>query len=339
MVVSSREFANYFRLQGRCYVSDERLFFNASGGGFSGTFRGKTLTLTVYSDYEMRWRNAYVSVILDDKPQRVRLPKGEKEITFCVGEGTHVFEIVKLTESANNSFGVRSVFTDGEFLPKNAGKGIKIDFIGDSITTGFGVLAKEMYGEYKTKEQDFTKAFPYIVSKALDADYHVVAAGGWPIYKSKYADYAIPDYYENVDLLRNREKYDFSSFTPDVCVVTLGTNDFSFLADLPAERLPAERAEVKKKFIVFLHRLLSLYPTAHFFLLYGFFDYPDLGVLTKEVAAEIDDPRITTVETECAARYGDLHAGHPGMRTHIVAARRLLTAMDRVIMNKEKPLA
>ena len=334
MIVSARELTSHFRLQGRCYVSDERLFLNASGGGFSGAFRGRTLTLAVYSDYSEKGRNAFIRVKVDGRSKRVRLPKGEKEITLIRNEGMHSFEVVKLTESANNSFGVRSVFTDGEFLPKDARKRRKIEFIGDSITTGFGVRAKETFGEYKTKEQDFTQAFPYLVAKALDADHHVVAAGGWPIYKSKYAPYAIPDYYENVDLLRNTERYDFASFQPDICVVTLGTNDFSYLADLPEETARAEREEVKKKFLAFLRRLLSVYGRAHFILLYGFFEYPDLGVLTEEVAAEMNDPRITTLETVSAASLDDVRAGHPGKRTHAIATEKLLKAIKGITEKK-----
>ena len=329
MEVSARELSKFFRLQGRCYVSDERLFLNASGGSVQGTFQGDFLRFTVFSDYGERGRNAYLRLTTDGRTKRIRLPKGEKTISVTLPAGRHDFELVKLTESTNNSFGVKCVTTDGEFLPPAPKERKRIEFIGDSITTGFGVLAKETYGEYKTKEQDFTKAFPYIVTKALDADYHVVAAGGWPIYKSKYASYAIPDYYENVDLLRNAAKADLAEFTPDVVVVTLGTNDFSYLADLSPEAALEERGKVKSRFLAFLRRLSALYPRARIVLFYGFFEYPDLGVLTEEVAAELMDPRITTVRTVSAASIGDVRAGHPGKRSHAQAAKTLLAALKK----------
>ena len=327
MEVFYDKLANCFRVQGRCYVSDERLFLNASGGSLQGTFQGTELTFDVWSDYVEKGRNAYVRVIVDGRSRRVRLPKGEKAITMRTSDGRHDFEIVKLTESANNSFGIHSVRTDGEFLPWEKQYRPKIEFIGDSITTGFGVLAHDTYGEYKTKEQDFTKAFPYLVSKALDADYHVVAAGGWPIYKSKYSPYAIPDYYDNVDLLRNTDKYDFGSFTPDIVVITLGTNDFSYLADLPPERMRAERDEVRRHYLTFLSKLLGLYPHAIFVLLYGFFDYLDLGILTEEVASAFRNDRISTLVTDSASSIGDVRAGHPGQKAHAIAARKLLSIL------------
>ena len=316
-------FEERFTLQGRRYVRDGRLFLNASGASLCGRFQGEKLTFLVESDYAEKGRNAYVRLTVDGKTARYRLPRGEKTLCVYLPQGRHDFEIVKITESANNSFAVISVETDGVFLPKEEKAGLKLEFIGDSVTTGFGVLAKETYGEYKTKEQDFTKAFPYLTAKALSAAYCVTAAGGWPIYKSKYAPYAIPDYYENVDLLRNEEKWDFSAYTPDVVVVTLGTNDFSYLADLPAEQEKEERGEVFRHFLAFVKRLLALYPAAKIVLFYGFFEYPDLGVLTKEVVADLASPRVTCLETPSAASQDDVRAGHPGKKTHSLAAKRL----------------
>ncbi|MBP5404863.1 MAG: hypothetical protein J6Y74_02835 [Clostridia bacterium] len=317
-------FEERFTLQGRRYVRDGRLFLNASGASLFGRFRGRKLSFLLWSDYAEKGRNAYVRLTVDGKTKRYRLPRGEKTLVVSLSQGTHAFEIVKLTESTNNAFALASVETDGVFLPKEEKAGLKLEFIGDSVTTGFGVLAKETYGEYKTKEQDFTKAFPYLTAKALGAAYCVTAAGGWPIYKSKYAPYAIPDFYENVDLLRNETKWDFSSYTPDIVVVTLGTNDFSYLADLSAEKEKEERAEVRKHFLAFIKRLLALYPEAKIVLFYGFFEYAGLGELTKAAVRELASPRVTCLETPSAASQDDVRAGHPGKKTHSLAAKRLL---------------
>ena len=330
MLVKADRLDAFFMIKGRRYVSDGRLFLNASGGSVQGDFQGTMLSLRVYSEYEEKGRNAYVRLTVDGRTRRVRLPQGEKVLTVQAGAGVHRFEIVKLTESTNNSFALTEAETDGKFESERENSDLRIEFIGDSITTGFGVLCRETYGEYKTKEQDFTKAFPYLASKALHADYRVVAAGGWPIYKSKYAPYAIPDYYDNTDLLRNREAYDHTEYTPDVVVVTLGTNDFSYLANLEESERISEREEVCRHFIAFLYRLLNYYPVARIILLYGFFEYPDLGVLTEEVAKEIASPRIATLETRSAASFHDICAGHPGKRTHSYTAKLLVKTINRM---------
>ena len=321
MILGVGEIEKYCFCQGRRYAEGGRLFFNHSGASFKGLFRGKSLKLALFSEPISAGRNAYIRLTVDGRTKRIRLPKGEKVLAVALPEGEHSFEVIKLTETANNTLGFISAETDGVFLPYTERKAMKIEFIGDSITTGFGVLAKETYGEYQTKEQDVTKAFPHLVSHVLDAEYHVIAAGGWPIYKSKYAPYAIPDYYANVDLTRNTAKWDENAFSPDLFVVTLGTNDFSYLADLTEMERRAERAEVKAHFIAFLRRLLRR--NIPILLVYGFFDYPDLGVMTEEVRRELDSPLLTTLEVRSAASLGDVRSGHPGKRTHRLAAERL----------------
>ena len=329
MQVTATGAETFFSLQGRRYVKDGRLFLNASGASLKGLFRGKRLCLTLFSEPIMAGRNAYMRLTVDGKTRRMRMPKGEKTVLLELPQGEHTFEIIKLTESANNSLAFLCAESDGDFLPVQPSGGLKIEFIGDSITTGFGVLCRETYGEYKTKEQDVTKAFPYLTARALGASFNLVAAGGWPIYKSKYAPFAIPDYYGNVDLTRNTEEWDFSAFVPDVIVVTLGTNDFSYLADLSEEERAKERAEVKHRFLAFLRRLLT--QNAKMVLVYGFFPYPDLGVLTEEVARELDDPRVSTLEVKSAASLNDVCAGHPGKRTHKLASARLIKRIRSLV--------
>ncbi|HCU56424.1 MAG TPA: hypothetical protein DIC18_03725 [Clostridiales bacterium] len=329
MILHSDRFEEYLYCQGRRYVEDGRLFLNHSGASAKGLFRGSVLVLKMESKASERGRNAYIRFTIDGKHRRIRMPNGSKTLLTAVGEGEHTFEVIKLTETANNTFALLSCETDGRFLPYSEQKDLKIEFIGDSISTGFGVLCPNEYGEYQTKEQDETKAFPYLTACALNAEYHVIAAGGWPIYKSKYAPYAIPDYYDNTDLFRNFTPWDHGSFRPDLRVVTLGTNDFSYLADLPEDVQAKEREEVKKRFVAFVKKLLCL--GGKIILVYGFFEYPDLGVLTEEVKKEIDSPDLYTLQVQSAASLSDVRAGHPGKKTHRKAFQKLSSFIKRIL--------
>ena len=329
MILTANEIEKYFFCQGRRYAEGGRLFFNASGASFKGCFEGARLSFDLFSDVAERDRNAYIRLTVDGKTRRIRLPVGQKTLTVTLPQGKHFFELIKLTETANNSLGVASVTTDGAFLPYKEQKNLKIEFIGDSITTGFGVLCKETYGEYKTKEQDVTKAFSYLTAKALSAEYQVIAAGGWPIYKSKYADCSIPDFYDNIDLTRNTQKYDHSAFVPDVVVVALGTNDESYLADLSEPKRGEERAEVKRRFAAFVSKLLRYEKPV--ILVYGFLDYPDLKTLTEEVWRETDSPLLSTLEVQSASSLDSIRAGHPGKKCHRFAAERLTKAIRALL--------
>ena len=329
MILTANEIEKYFFCQGRRYAEGGRLFFNASGAGFKGCFEGRALRLTLFSSAVEKDRNAFVRLTVDGKTRRVKLPLGEKVLKAELPQGKHVFEVIKLTETANDTLGVFEAETDGEFLVYHEKKDLKIEFIGDSITTGFGVLCKEKYGEYKTKEQDVTKAFSYLTAKALNAEYQVIAAGGWPIYKSKYSCCAIPDFYDNVDLTRNTQKYDRSAFVPDLFVVALGTNDESYLADLSEQKRKEERAEVKRRFSAFVEKLLKNGKPV--ILVYGFLDCPDLKTLTEEVWEETASPLLSTLEVKCAVTLDDICAGHPGKRCHKLAAARLTKAVKTLL--------
>ena len=330
MVVSVSDLQKVFVCQGRRYVQNGRLFLNASGASLKGAFQGSVLRLFVYSDAVSKDRPAYIRLTLDGATRRILLKEGERVLTKRLTQGEHTFEVIKLTESANNSFGVMKVETDGAFLPLKDDSSLNIEFIGDSITTGFGVLAPiNSYGEYKTKEQDVTKAFSYLTAKALNANYSVIAAGGWGVCKSKYSPYAIPDYYDHVDLLRNTEKYDDPNFCPDVFVVALGTNDESYLADLSEPVKGMERAVIRGAFVAFIKKLLA--KNKPVVLVYGFFDYPDLKTLTEEVWQEVDSPFLSTLEVKSDVSLNDVRAGHPGKRCHKLAAQRLVKALRTLL--------
>lgn len=330
MFVRSDDLEKTFLCQGRRYVRDGRLFLNHSGASLKGVLSGTTLRLTIASEAVSPDRKAYVRLTLDGKTRRLALEPGEHLLTRSFSRGKHVFEIVKLTESANNTFEVISVGTDGTFLPCHDEPERRIEFIGDSVTTGYGVLAPASDGDYKTSEQDVTRAFPGLVSHELNAAYQVIAAGGWPIWRSKYSDYAIPDYYDNVDFLRNTDKWDDSLFRADYRIVALGANDYFYLDTLSESERPAAREEVKRRLLAFVRRLLE--KEGKVILMYGFFPYPDLGALTEEVAAEIDSPRVSTLAVRSAVSLGNVRAGHPGGMTHRLAAARLVRriyAMER----------
>lgn len=329
MRIFADEAQNRLFVQGWRYVQDGRLFLNASGASFKGLFRGTTLVLSLQSDAVSADRPAYVRLTLDGKTRRVKLTPGEHVLTRRFDVGEHTFEVIKLTESANNSMAFVCAETDGEFLPYKETPALKMEFIGDSITTGFGVLSREKYGEYKTSEQDVTKAFSYLTAKALNAEYSVVAAGGWGACKSKYSPYAVPDFYDNVDLLRNTEKYDHSAFVPDLFVVALGTNDMSYLADLSEPKRGEERAVIKRAFASFVKKLLA--NNKPVVLVYGFFDYPDLKTLTEEIWREIDSPLLSTLEVKSAWSLDDVCAGHPGRTCHALAAKRLVKAVRSLL--------
>ncbi|MBQ7712861.1 MAG: hypothetical protein IJT69_03485 [Clostridia bacterium] len=329
MILTAESIEEYCTGQGRRYIADGCLFLNPSGASLKGRFRGESLTLDLLSEPVVSDRNGYVRLTVDGRSRRIRLPKRGKRLTLAVPAGEHLFELLKLNESESNSLAVRFLETDGEFLPYKEQKPLRIEFVGDSITTGYGVRAPQADGHYCTKEQDFTLSYAYLTARALNAEYSVVAASGWGMYRSKYAEHAMPDFYGCVDLTRNEKKYDFS-FRPDYIVLALGTNDFSYLADLDEAARMRELVAFRDHTVAFVRRLLT--ENAKVIFVYGFAGserQAGFPAFAEEVWRAVDDPRFYTLGVRSNYDLDDIRAGHPGRKTHRLAAARLIRMIEK----------
>ena len=119
----------------------------------------------------------------------------------------------------------------------------KIEFIGNSITCGYGNegCLKEEHFEYETENHYYSYAS--ITARHLDAQHWVVARSGIGAYRNfgepkegsprscMPVQYEYTGYAYDSDLRKkagfDSEKWDFSRYQPDVVCINLGTNDLS----------------------------------------------------------------------------------------------------------------
>ena len=147
--------------------------------------------------------------------------------------------IIKSVQAMNGDAGhclkVYAVRLDGEILPVPE-HAMKIEFIGDSINSGEGAIGATTEEEWISMFFSHERSYPYMVAKALDADYRVISQSGWGLYASwdNQRKCTIPRHYEEIcslvppDVFKAQgfyEKNDFSAWQPDVICVNLGTND------------------------------------------------------------------------------------------------------------------
>ena len=108
-----------------------------------------------------------------------------------------------------------------------------IEFIGNSITCGYGnesVMAPDPF-EYETENHYLTYA--QLTCRALDAYAHVVARSGIGVYRSYGGpkegtpDNVMTTEYEYTNLYDHSERWDFNRFQPQLVCINLGTNDLS----------------------------------------------------------------------------------------------------------------
>ena len=238
------------KLTGRVYFKDEVMWLGLSGSGASFTFDGTKLVLKLKGDNIAVVENpidyARIAVYVDGK--RVvdeMINCAEKEVTVIdrTESAKSVVEIIKLSESPMSAVGVEA-FAEGsaEALPE---KPLKIEFIGDSITCGYGVDDEDENHQFTTATEDVTKAYAYKTAKALDAEYSMFSASGYGIVSGytegdePISEQTIPQFYCSYGFSRGNFAgtapqdipWDFSKYVPQIIVINLGTNDDSYCRD------------------------------------------------------------------------------------------------------------
>ena len=237
--------------------------------GYSGArvriaFEGAALGLRMESA-QPNW----VDIFIDGKrTDKIKVEGSYAEVAAGLGNGIHTAEIVKATEGA-----VGPVVFKGISLPEG-GKAVewpakqtrKIEFIGDSITCGYGIEANDPLLHFTPETENFCDAYAWRAARALNADYLVVARSGIGMLRNCNgpADGSpdnMPAIYTRTLFYEPSSAWDPARFVPDVVCINLGTNDFS-TPDIKPEKYAAA-------YLTFLDMLLDRYPAARVVLLIG----------------------------------------------------------------------
>ncbi len=212
-----------------------------TGSGIECNVKASELWLEVEADYSIY--EPWISVVINGAyVSRFMLVKGKQWICLFRGMNPEITKNVRVLKDIQAMSGdpehclqIHSIKTDGTFEEVSE-KPYKIEFIGDSITSGEGSIGAKAEEDWISMWFSTQNNYAVMTANALDADYHIISQCGWGVYTSWDNDPHgnIPDYYEKVCGLisgeRNRalganDEYDFQSWQPDVIVINLGTND------------------------------------------------------------------------------------------------------------------
>lgn len=215
---------------------DGSVSFDWSGCYLTLRFTGKSLAMRV-SD---TGRN-YYNVTVDGEFSRVVSTFGrDSSILLASGlsEGIHTLRLQKRTEGREGRTTIHDFRTDaksGKLLPDTARRVRHIEFIGNSLTCGYGTEGLNRHERFRAETENCDKAYACITARYFDADYTLIAHSGRGVVRN-YGDKkpvssagTMPErmlrlYDESDSLLW---EYSRSPWHPDIVVVNLGTNDFS----------------------------------------------------------------------------------------------------------------
>lgn len=181
----------------------------------------------------------YFNVIVDGRQHAIVKSEGKEPHTVVLFEGnkgTYHIRLQRRTEGFNGLTTVSSFITNGELLAdQNRPAGRHIEFIGDSLTAGYGTDSESGSEPYTAETQNCNLAYGCYIARYFDADYNLVAHSGQGLVRN-YGDehttseYTMLDRYGLLfDEADKEQPYNFrrQSYIPDLVVIFLGTNDFS----------------------------------------------------------------------------------------------------------------
>lgn len=261
--------------------------------------------------------------VYSDSLNRISIPLNQKKF--------NQIGLYKATEASNGPllfYGVEAKNID----TANENTTATIEFIGDSITCGFGADTEEIPCGTDTwyDQHNAYLAYGSIVARKLNAEYWLSSVSGMGIYRNWNDEDTNPimsDVYATNNLDGNNEKkWDFSGKKPDVVSICLGTNDLSN-GDGIKERKPFDTEKFTTNYINLVTEIFEMYPNTKLALLTSpMVSVENNSILLKcleKVKAHLDNNNTVAI-FEFSPMKPDGCGSHPDLKNHKVMAAQLI---------------
>ncbi len=341
--------AEFVKPLGRAFYDDfdGQLICAYSGTGCEFTVTAKSASFTIIGDTAARSGNidnaARFAVYVDgERTQDIMLEEQQKVVTAFSGDElrTATVALVKLSETANSTLAIDSIEINGSEIVPTEQKDMYIEFVGDSITCGYGVDDEDRNHHFSTSTEDCTKAYGYKTAQLLNADYSLVSISGYGIISGytnnpdkKSSSQLMPLHYDKVGFSYSKDlgsfKWDFAR-QPDVVVVNLGTNDESY-----CKTDKDKQAEFTAEYINFLKDIREHNPEAKILCVLGVMGsglYKCVDEAVTTYSAETGDTSVYAMKLPNQQEADGIAADwHPTEKTHEKTAALVAEKINEIL--------
>ncbi len=331
----------HIRLLGRGYYNSGKMYLSYSGSGIEFICKGSYAEITV-----CRASDNYVN--RNHRPRFAIYSDGNLIVDECVDfeektyridtdyEGTTI-TLIKLSEAMYSSFAVGNISSYGtEGIVPSPEKKLNIEFIGDSITCGYGVDAGR-FGTFSTQTENFTKTYAFNTAMNLDAQWSAVCFSGYGVvsgytengYKT---DKLVMNEYDKACTLTDADyTWDFSKTETDLVVVNLGTNDASYCSESYSRRF-----EFVDAYINLLKTVREKNESAYILCILGDMNnslFSSLESAVEQYKAQTGDERAEAFTISYDMGKNDVVIdGHPGEKSNLRASESLTDKIRNLIL-------
>ena len=298
---------------------------------------------------------------------RMMLPKGKSTIGVFRGMNPgikrHVRffrEVQPMNDDKSAIVFIKSVTGDGSFFEVPERK-YKIEYIGDSLTSGEGLAGSRSFHEWNGISFSTIGSYTELTAERICADYRVISQSGWGVYcgwnndpnmrlPAVYSQYCGVIDGKYARDLKTHDEYEFKKWRPDAIVVNLGTNDGGsftspewsdpengrkFKQDIDDGGISTGRFE--DAVYDFLGMIREHNPDSYIVWAYGMVSdqmRPYIEEAIQRYRRESRDDRVTYLALPEIKPSWIGGNGHPGQESHKVAADVLTDELKRLLGGK-----
>lgn len=332
-------------------IQEDRVYFNWTCSGFEFTFTGISAEALLLTDIRQDRKiaefgaRAHIGVYVDGQTEAVTdflLDEERKWYTLAqnLPYGNHTIRVVKLSEVGYGRSAVMKIKVMGledirPTLPKNR----RLEFIGDSITCGYGNICTTKSPDFITWEENGYRTFAAFIAQEFEAEANFISVSGTGVFH----DYGmnthnlIPELYGYTDKMlyehygKPAKAWNFENYIPDLIVMRLGQNDSRYCEgwdraeeERTEDIFHSRRKEFKEKYQEFLLKIITFNP--NILILCHFDNSMSLKYEIKEAIEEIQkkNSQVHYIELpEKSMEEGVGANGHWSVCTHRRAANTL----------------
>ena len=302
------------RILGRTVYNDDSLWLANSVSGVEFTVTGSQVTFNLNVSGDPTRIGVYLN---GELYQRGLIGKQSKKgsVTVPLSSGDNTVKLIKLSESMQSELGIDSIEIDADAaIEPTSAKERKLEFIGDSITCGYGIdlplkdPETNKANSFSTASEDASKTYAYQIAEMFDSDanfFSMSGCGVWCNYGGN-RDHTMEKYYTKSSLntwnsisssgyvLIQNFDWDFSQYRPDCIVINLGTNDWSYFGSHIDEK-----DKYKESYIDLLKMVRENNPDAKIVCTLGMMGaelFSDMDDAVKDYTSETGDKEVYTLE-------------------------------------------